>query len=375
MKQIRIFDYLEQYQALESDIHAAIRRALESGRIILGPERESFEQEFGAFLSGEPTAAATPVHCVGVANGTDAISVILRALGAGHGDEVITVSNTAVPTVSAIRETGAIPVFCDVDAHTCLMDLDRVAECFSERTKAVIPVHLFGNVVDVPRLRSIIGDRDISIIEDCAQCHGASLRGAMAGTMGTAAAFSFYPTKNLGAYGDGGMCVTGDPELAAVIRSVRMYGFDGLYYAEREGVNSRLDEIQAAILRVKLPHLHNHVENRRRIAATYDAMLPAAAEPIATSAGAIHAYHLYVVRVDNRDDVRARLSDKGIGTGVHYPFPIHLMRGYDFLGYQPGDLPVTERLAGEILSLPIYPELPPADAERVCVALREVIGE
>ena len=368
MRQIRVFDYLEQYRALESDLHAAMRRAIESGRIILGPEIESFEQEFGEFLGGA-------ILCIGVANGTDAIAIILRALGVGNGDEVVTVSNTAVPTVSAIREVGATPVFCDVDEKTCLMDFHLLTECLTERTKAVIPVHLFGNVVDIPRVREIAGDRGIAIIEDCAQAHGAALHGAMVGTMGDAAAFSFYPTKNLGAYGDGGLCATRDEQLAAKIRSIRMYGFEGLYYAEREGVNSRLDELQAAILRVKLAHLSEYVESRRRIAAIYDAMLPEAARPVATTDGARHAENLYVVRIADRDDVKAELAAAGIGTGIHYPFPIHLMRAYEFLGHKSGDLPVTERLAGEILSLPMYPELPTADAEHVCTALRDLLGD
>lgn len=369
MKAIRVFDYLAQYRALEGEVLAAVRRVLESGKLILGPEVQAFEREFAQFLGGG-------VHAVGVANGTDAIALILRAFGVRPGDDVITVANTAVPTVSAIRETGARPVFCDVDPATALIDLERVPALLTERTRAVIAVHLFGNVVDVPRLRALLSDRGVAIVEDCAQCHGATLRTdrgeRMTGTMGDAAAFSFYPTKNLGAYGDGGLCATGDAALAAKLVSMRMYGFEDHYYAEREGVNSRLDELHAAILRVKLRHLPEHVARRRALAAIYDAELPNTATRIAPAARAQHAYHLYVVRVKDRDRVRQELEARGIGTGVHYPFPIHRMRGYAFLGYGDGSLPVTERLAGEVLSLPLYPELADDDVRAVCAALAEI---
>ena len=313
------------------------------------------------------------VESIGVGNGTDAIAIALRALGVGPNDEVVTVANTAVPTVSAIREVGATPVFCDVSPATCLMDLDRLESCLTERTRAVVSVHLFGNVVDVPRVREIVAGRDIAVIEDCAQAHGAKLGEAMAGTMGDAAAFSFYPTKNLGAYGDGGLCVTGDPKIAKLMRSIRMYGFDGQYYSEREGVNSRLDEIQAAILRVKLQYLPEHLANRRSVAAVYDEHLPDDVHPVAPQTGVLHAYHLYVTQVDGRDAVRTALGERGVASGIHYPYPIHLMNAYRFLGYDPGSLPVTEKLAGRILSLPIYPELPTDAATRVCESVRSIL--
>lgn len=369
MKAIRVFDYLAQYRSLEGEVLAAVKRVFESGKLILGPEVHAFELEFAQFLGGG-------VHTVGVANGTDAISLILRAYGVGPGDEIVTVANTAVPTVSAIRETGARPVFCDVRPDTALIDVDKVPALVNERTKAVIAVHLFGNVVDVPRLLALVGARGVKVVEDCAQCHGATLRTEagerMTGTMGDAAAFSFYPTKNLGAYGDGGLCTTTDAALAALLRSKRMYGFEEHYYAEREGVNSRLDELHAAILRVKLRHLPEHVARRRALAAIYDEELPKTVTRVAPAAHAQHAYHLYVVRVKDRDRVRQELDARGIGTGVHYPFPIHRMRGYAFLGYGDGSLPVTEQLAGEVLSLPLYPELPADDVRAVCKALGEI---
>jgi dTDP-4-amino-4,6-dideoxygalactose transaminase len=224
----------------------------------------------------------------------------------------------------------------------------------------------------VPRLAGLLAGRGIAILEDCAQAHGATLGGRPAGTMGAVGAFSFYPTKNLGAYGDGGLCFSADPELVRKMRRIRMYGFDGRYYAEMEGVNSRLDELQAAVLNVKLPHLADWVERRRALAALYDRLLPAAVRPLRPAAGVAHAYHLYVVRVPDRDRVRMALAERGIDTSIHYPFPIHLMRGYAFLGYAAGSLPVTEALATQVLSLPLYPELPDDAVRQVCRALREV---
>jgi len=372
MNRIRVFDYLAQYHELQDEVLAAVRRVLDSGSLILGPEVAAFEREFAAFLG-------PGMHGVGVANGTDAIALILRALGIGRGDEVITVANTAVPTVSAIREAGATPVFCDVDPDTCLIDLALLPQCLTPDTKAVIPVHLFGNVVDVPRLRALLdaADRaDVKIVEDCAQCHGGALQTAdgerSAGTFGDASAWSFYPTKNLGAYGDGGLCAVRDEALAATLRSIRMYGFEQHYYAEREGANSRLDELQAAILRVKLRHLPRHVARRRELACLYSGALPKTVTPVRPAPDSKHAYHLFVVRTPDRDWLRQALQDRGIGTGVHYPHAIHLMRGYAFLGFAPGSLPVTERLAGEVLSLPLYPELSDDDARAVAAAITEL---
>jgi dTDP-4-amino-4,6-dideoxygalactose transaminase len=327
----------------------------------------AFEASFARFLGAGGGS-------VGVNSGTDAIAIALRAVGAGPEDEVVTVANTAVPTVSAIRETGATPVFCDVDPATCLMDLNKLGDCITGRTKAIVPVHLFGNVVDIPRVLEVIGDQDIAVLEDCAQAHGARLHGRMAGTMGTVAAFSFYPTKNLGAYGDGGLCFSGDAELVERMRSIRIYGFEDGYYSEREGVNSRLDELQAAILSVKLVHLEVWVRSRQRLAARYDERLSPAIERVKPGEGVQHAYHLYVVKVDDRDAVRRKLEAAGVATGIHYAHPIHLMRGYGFLDYHQGDLPETEALAERILSLPMYPELSEESVDRVCEALNSAVG-
>jgi len=367
MNDIRLFDYLRQYEGIKSETLAAVGRVLESGVLILGPEVASFEREFAATMQVYGEA-------VGVGSGTGALIVALLSLGVGPGDEVVTVPNTAVPTVSAIRSTGATPVFCDVDASTCLMSLDQLESVISPKTKAVVPVHLFGNVVDVPCVRQIIGSRAIHIVEDCAQAQGAAWNGSPVGGMGDVGAFSFYPTKNLGAYGDGGLCFTRDKELAQRMRQIRMYGFATAGISEREGINSRLDELQAAILRVKLPHLAGWVARRQTIAARYDGQLSVGIERTPPNAGGMHAYHLYVVKVQDRDACREALARQGVGTGIHYATPIHLMSAYHFLGYSEGSLPVSESLAGRILSLPMYPELDFTDVDRVCEALNTIAG-
>jgi len=366
VKRVASFDYVRQYHALHKEIHTAIERVLAGGQLVMGPEVDRFEKDFARFLgAGE---------CVAVASGTDALVVGLRGLEIGPGDEVITVANTAVATVSAIRQVGATPVFCDVDPDTALMDLAAVEACISERTRAVVPVHLYGNVVDVPKLIEIIGPRKIRVVEDCAQAHGAGLGGHMAGTLGDVAAFSFYPTKNLGAFGDGGLCASGDPELAARMRSLRQYGFDRDRVSQREGLNSRLDEIQAAVLNAKLPHLPGFLERRRQIAARYDDALRGIIRRVAPQAGAQHAHHLYVVRTEDRDGLREALARQGISTGIHYPQPIHRMPGYAFLGFAAGSLPHSEALAREVLSLPLYPELHDEEVDRVTAAIRDCLG-
>lgn len=367
MNRVRIFDYLQQYRKLSDEIDAAVRRVLRSGKLILGPEVRQFEEEFAQFLNGNGT-------CVGVNSGTDALVVALMALGIGAGDEVVTVANTAVPTVSAIRATGATPVFCDVDPRTCLMDLHELEQLITERTRAVLPVHLFGNVVDVPSIRDIIQRRDIRIVEDCAQAHGAKIGDRMAGTMGDIGTFSFYPTKNLGAYGDAGMCYTANPTLGEEMRRVRMYGFENGPRSVREGINSRLDELQAAILRVKLKRLSEYVAARRALAERYTQNLTTCVERVVAGDRVHHAYHLFVVKVPDRDRVRAELSSRGVDAAIHYPHPIHLMPAYRFLGYRQGSLPHTEALCESVLSLPLYPELPDEAVDRVCSELNDVLS-
>jgi aminotransferase EvaB len=365
VSRIETFDLRAQTDALRAEIVAAVERVLASGRVILGPEVEGFEQELGASLG-------PGVRCVGVSSGTAALAVALRALGAGPGDEVVTVANTAVPTVSAIREVGAVPVFCDVSPDTALIDVAKLPACLTPRTRVVVPVHLYGNPVDIDLVREALGGRRVAVLEDCAQAHGARLRGRPVGTLGDAAAFSFYPTKTLGAYGDAGACATRDPGLAAAMQSLRTYGFEGGPEARREGWNARLDELQAAILRVKLPHLPRWLARRAALAARYEAHLPAAAARLRTTGGGEHARHLFVVRVRDREAVRAALDAAGVGTAVHYPVPIHRMPAYRSLGA--GGLPATERLCAEVLTLPLYPELPFAAVDAVCGALADALA-
>lgn len=362
MTPIRMFDHGAQYKRLRQEILAAIETVFDSGQLIMGSQGRQFEAAFARFL-GEPGG------CVAVNSGTDALVVALKALGIGPGDEVITVANTAVPTVSAIRIVGAVPVFCDIDPHTCLMDLARLPGLFSHRTRAVVIVHLFGNVLDVAMVQYLIGNRSIQIIEDCAHAHGARSNGKMVGTLGHIGAFSFYPTKILGAYGDAGICFSRDMELCRRMRSIRMYGFTDRYVAEEEGLNSRMDEIQAAILNVKIKYLPEFLQSRRTLAKRYVERLQGIVETVQADRGAEHSYHLFVVRLNYRDKVKDTLAKCGIETAIHYPYPIHLMKAYAFLGYAKGDLPNTEAMAEKILSLPLYPELTLDAVDRVCAEL------
>jgi dTDP-4-amino-4,6-dideoxygalactose transaminase len=265
-------------------------------------------------------------------------------------------------------------VFCDVVPATALMDVADAVRRTGPRTKAIVPVHLYGNVVDVEELRRGLAGSRVHIVEDCAQCHGALLRGRPAGTFGDVAAFSFYPTKNLGAFGDAGLCVARDDQLVAAMRSIRMYGFESAYHAEREGINSRMDPLQAAVLGVKLPHLERWVERRRALAARYDRGLSPRIPRVVAANDVQHGRHLYVVRVQQRDSVREALRQRGIATAVHYPDPIHRMRGYRFLPSASERLPHTEALAAEVLSLPLYPELPDASVDRVIAELNSLAG-
>jgi len=359
---IPVFDLSAQLSELRADVMAAIERVLDSGQMILGPEVERFEREFAASLGED-------LHGVGVASGTAALVVALRALGVGAGDEVVTVANSAVATVSAIREVGAMPVLCDVSEDTALLDLEKLPPLLSPRTRAVVPVHLYGNPVDIDALRDVLGGSDVRVLEDCAQAHGALVGGRPVGTLGDAAAFSFYPTKNLGAYGDAGLCLSRDAEVAARMKSLRTYGFEGGPEARREGWNVRLDELQAAILSAKLPHLPRWVARRRALADRYLTALPAGVRPLRTTPRGTHARHLFVVCVAERAAARAALEATGVASAIHYPVPVHRMPAYAFLGMGEGSLPVSERLAGEVLSLPLYPELSESAVEQVCAAL------
>jgi len=367
-KTVRYWDYLADYATHRDDYLAAMDEVCSSGRLILGPQVESFERALAAYC-GVPDA-------VGVNSCTDALFLALKGLGIGPGDEVITVANTAVPTVAAIRATGAMPVFVDVEEDTYVLDVSRIPDRLSERTRCIVPVHLCGLMADMGALMELARSNRLLVVEDCAQACGATYCGERAGSLGDAGAFSFYPTKILGGFGDGGAITAARPKPADRFRSLRMYGMEETYYAEREGYNSRLDELQAAILNRKLLRLDASVNRRREIARIYDRGLVDVADiqvPI-VPLGRTHQYYLYTIRTDRRDDLMAFLKGYGIETKINYPWPIHLMRGYSFLGYRAGDLPVTERLAATILSLPLYPEMANEAAERVVEAIRVFFG-
>jgi dTDP-4-amino-4,6-dideoxygalactose transaminase len=364
---IPLVDLGKQYAPLREEIMERIAAVLSGMQLFLGENVQALEREFAAFCQAE--------HAIGVSDGTAALQLILRAMEVGPGDEVITVANTFVATVEAIVLTGATPVFVDVHPDTYLMDVAQVRSRITPWTKAILPVHLYGQMVDMVALRAIADERDLWIIEDACQAHGAECEGRRAGSLGDAAAFSFYYSKNLGAYGEGGCVTTNDGELARRVRMLRDHGAERRYYHELVGWNSRLDELQAAILRAKLPHLQRWNAQRRSHASLYETLLDGSPviTPV-TAGGNCHVYHLYVVRVPRRDELRAWLQEHGVGTGIHYPVPIHLQRAYSDLGYQRGDLPVTERVADEILSLPMFPELQREQIAYVADAVRAFVG-
>ena len=349
---IPFVDLKATYHRLQAEIDAAVATVLESGWYILGTEGAAFEAAFASYL-GLP-------HAVGVASGTDAVLLTLRACGIRPGDEVITVSHTAVATVAAIELCGAIPRLVDVEPDTLTLDPQALEKAITEHTKAIIPVHLYGCPADMTPILTFAREHGLLVIEDCAQAHGARYGGRLVGTMGDAAAFSFYPTKNLGAMGDGGAVATSLADVAERLRSLRQYGWRERYISDVPGYNSRLDELQAAILRVRLRHLDEENEARRRLAATYDERLSGLPlELPVVRRGDRHVYHLYAIRTDRREELRAYLRNRGIGTAIHYPVPVHLQPAYTRLGYGLGSLPVTEGAARALLSLPMHPDLAP----------------
>ncbi|MBI4771352.1 MAG: DegT/DnrJ/EryC1/StrS family aminotransferase [Chloroflexi bacterium] len=349
-------------RAHRAEIDAALARVLDSGCYILGPEVAAFEAEFAAFLG--------VAHAVAVASGTEALWLALLAAGIGPGDEVILPSLTASATAAAVVGAGATPVFADVRPADLTLDPDRLPAALSPRTRAVLPVHLYGNPANLPALADFCAGHGLPLIEDCAQSHGATLGGRLTGAFGALAAFSFYPTKNLGALGDGGAVVTPDPELAERLRLLRQYGWQERYSSAVHGWNSRLDELQAALLRVRLAHLPADNARRREIASAYRRGLDPGRFPAAWPApGAGGAFHQYVVRVRDRAALQGHLARRGIGAGVHYPIPCHLQPAYARYGQGPGSLPVAEGACREVVSLPMYPELTDEQVERVVAAV------
>lgn len=363
MLSVKFGDLLREYQTLRSEIDVAIAEVLSRGWFVLGPAVEAFEGEFASYLGSE--------YCVGVASGTEALALALMACGVGRDDEVITVAHTAVPTVSAISLVGARPIFVDISPETCLMEVGCVEAVITPRTRAIVPVHLYGQCVDMAALLEVAARHAIPIIEDAAQAHGAMDRGRNAGTIGLMGCFSFYPSKNLGGYGDGGAVVTSDAMLSEKLRMLRNYGQWRRYHHKIKGINSRLDELQAAILRAKLRYLDEWNRRRRRIAQMYDHGLNGL--PIVTpteAEGRRHVYHLYVIQSAKRDALQRFLDEQGVQTLVHYPVPVHRQEAYVELGYAKGSLPVTERVADAVLSLPIYPQLRDDEIRAVIDAVR-----
>jgi dTDP-4-amino-4,6-dideoxygalactose transaminase len=356
-------DLKAQYRAIKPEIDAAIGRVLESAQFVLGEEVAAFEREFARFCGTR--------EAVAVNSGTSALHLALLAAGVGPGDEVVTVPFTFVATAAAVVYAGARPVFVDIEPRTYNMDPDRLERAITPRTRAILPVHLYGHPAEMSAILEIAARRGLPVIEDAAQAHGATYKGRPCGSMGQLAAFSFYPGKNLGAYGEGGAVVTSDAALAQTIRVLRDWGQERRYEHAVKGFNYRMDGIQGAILRVKLTRLDRWIELRRQRAADYGRLFAGTGIGLPLEEpGCRHVYNVFAVRLRDRDATRAYLQEHGVQTGVHYPIPIHLQPAYRDLGYRAGDFPVSEAAAREVLSLPIFPELTLEQVETVASAVR-----
>lgn len=365
---IKVWDYLREYHAEKHEVEEAISQVMESGMLILGTNVRNFEAAFARYCGCE--------HGVGVNSGTDALFLALRALDIGPGAEVITVANTAVPTVSAIQAAGASARFVDIDPHTYLMNTAQLEAAVTADTRCILPVHLFGQCVDMDAVHKVAKRHSLSVIEDCAQAHGARNKGRIAGSMSTLSAFSFYPTKILGGYGDGGMILASSPELDASCRRLRFYGMDKQYYSLEQGYNSRLDELHAALLLRKLAHLDTYIARRQQLAELYYRELADTALGLpAVATGNVHSYYLFVCRHPQRDFILQYLRERDILLNISYPWPIHTMPAFAQLGYQTGDLPETERAAQEIFSLPMFPSLRDEEVLQTCSALKDALAQ
>ena len=348
---VPLVDLKAQYESIKEEIRVAIEKVLTTTKFILGEEVRKFEEEFANFLQAK--------YCVGVNSGTDALYLALRACGIKKGDEVITVSHTFIGTVEPIGLVGATPVFVDVNPQTYNIYVNKIEPVITKNTRAIIVVHLYGQPADMGPIVATAKKYNLKVIEDCAQAHGAEYKDRKVGTFGDAGCFSFFPAKNLGAYGDGGAVVTNNEDIAIKVKMSRNHGRLKKYEHEFEGINSRLDDLQAAILRVKLKHLKKWTEKRIQKAKIYDELLKNCNEIKTPEVLPYvkHVYHLYVIRVKNRDKIQQKLKEEGIATGIHYPIPLHLQPAYKYLGHKENDFPITEKVSKEILSLPIYPEL------------------
>ncbi len=365
---IKVWDYVEEYNEDKDKILKIVDEVFSSGWLILGDAVKSFEEAFAVYCSTK--------YGIGVDNATNGLFLALKALGIGKGDEVISVSNTAVPTISAIVSSGATPVFADIDDNTYQLDTSLLEVMISPVTKCILPVHLYGQCVDMDPIIQFAKNHSLYIVEDCSQAHGATYKGRRAGSMSDLSVFSFYPTKPLGAFGDGGMVLTSNMDLRDKMKRLRFYGMEKTYYAEEHGYNSRLDEVHAAILNKKLTKLDLNNEKRRVLAKRYDKILATTSLKLPVkSIFNEHVYYLYVVRHKMRDYIIDELKKKNILVNISYPWPIHTMRGYSHLGYSHGDLPNTENAAKEIFSLPMYPSLSFDQQDSVCSALSEILAE
>jgi dTDP-4-amino-4,6-dideoxygalactose transaminase len=365
---IPAFDLTQQYKLIGEEVGAKTLEVLASGYYINGAIVEQFEQQFSQYIG--------TTDCIGCNSGTDALYLALRALNIGAGDEVITTPFTFVSTASMVSAVGATPVFVDVDAQTYNLDLNQIEAAITPRTKAIIPVHLFGHPVDLPRLMTIAQSHNLWVIEDAAQAVGATWNGTKVGSMGHIGCFSFYPTKNLGACGDAGAVTTNDRAIADRIRMLRNHGQQQRYTSEAVGVNSRLDALQAAVLSIKLKYLENWNGQRRAIATRYGEFLSHLPGIIAPQSSPGHVWHQYTLRVegDQRDTLRQKLQDQGIASMIYYPVPLHLQPVYQDLGYLAGRFPIVEKLAREVLSLPMFPELSQEQQERILYGVKDGLG-
>jgi len=362
-------DLKAQYSRIRSDVDAAVARVLQSTQFIKGPDCSAFEKEFAAFCGAKAAC--------GVANGTDALTLALKAYGVGPGDDVVTVANTFIATGEAILLNGARPIWVDVDAVSYTMDPAKLEAAITPKTKVILPVHLYGHPADMTAINEIAARHGIPVLEDAAQAHGAEIGGGRAGTLGHAACFSFYPGKNLGAYGDAGMVVSNDEAFIAKVRQYANHGGGANKYDNLvPGTNSRLDTVQAAILRVKLPHLETWNRERAERAAAYTRALASAPGVVVPRErdGARSAWHLYTIRVPNREGLQEHLKAQGVSTAVHYPRPLHVQPAMAVAGGKPGDLPVSEQLSREVISIPLYPELPLEAVERIAGAVGVFVG-
>lgn len=365
---VPFIDLKIQYKQIEHEVAPMITAAMANGAFIGGEQVSCFETEFARFCNSS--------YCVGVNSGTDALRFALMATGIGPGDEVITVPNTFIATTEAISQVGAKPVFVDVYPDTCNMDISKIEDKITENTKAIIPVHLYGQPADMNPILEIAQKNNIAVIEDACQAHGAKYKKRKAGSMGAVGCFSFYPGKNLGAFGEGGAIVTQDEAIAQKIRMIRDHGQRKKYFHDLEGYNGRLDAIQAGVLRIKLKRLDDWNKARQQNAAYYNELLSEIQSiTLATEAEfADSVYHLYVILVDDRDKLQKFLDSKGIATGLHYPLPLHLQKAYKRLGYKKGAFPVTEHIADRLLSLPMFPELKPEQIEYVVKSIKEFMN-